>query len=141
MSDTNPYKSPRSDDDSPGAAPKAMLIYWTRSSIPELAALPKSERGRAWRACYFKAFRHWQTWFGLLVCGICAAAGHVIGGEFVTEPAKSSSFRSVEYFADPKLIGAAIGGGIGGFIYSQIAVHQVRPYLRLYLHNAGARTQ
>jgi len=45
-------------------------------------------------------FRHWQSWLGLVACGICGAAGAHIG-----------------MLNGHSVIGAAIGGGIGGYIF------------------------
>jgi hypothetical protein len=93
-----------------------MPIYWTNDSIPELAGLPKEERNAVWRNHYKLAFRHWQTWVGALICGLCAAAGGFFG-----------------VMLGSKYLGLAIGGGVGGFIFAQILITQVRPYLRQYL--------
>ena len=88
-----------------------MQIYWSLKSIPELASLPNEERGRAWRRVYGKTFRHWQTWAGLLACGICAGAGARFGGVLGSS-----------------LVGAAVGGGVGGFIFNQALIHVARCY-------------
>jgi hypothetical protein len=46
-----------------------------------------------------EAFKHWQTWLGLIVCGLCGATGGRIG----------------QLNGHPSL-GAAIGGAIGGYV-------------------------
>jgi hypothetical protein len=88
-----------------------MQIYWTLKSIPELAQLPRAERRRVWRHVYWKTFDHWQAWAGLFACGACAAMGTLFGGLL------GSGF-----------IGAAMGGGVGGFIFSQAAIAVARRY-------------
>ena len=88
-----------------------MQIYWSLKSIPERASLPKEVQRRAWRRVYGKTFRHWQTWAGLFACGICAGAGARFGGVLGLS-----------------LVGAAVGGGIGGFIFSQAFIHVARRY-------------
>jgi hypothetical protein len=51
-------------------------------------------------------FRYWQTWAGLAACGACAALGSQLGLVF-----------------DHQTLGAAIGGGVGGHIFSRAAKH------------------
>lgn len=85
-----------------------MKIYWTYKSIPELKDLSRRERGRRWRSAYKSAFRHCQTWVGLVLCGVLAGAGAHFGG----------------------IIGAVITGGVGGFIYSQIVTLVVLKHYR-----------
>lgn len=77
-----------------------MKIYWTHKSIPELKDLSMRERARRWRSAYKSAFRHWQTWGGLVLCGVLSGAGAYLGG----------------------IVGTVISGGLGGFIYSQIVI-------------------
>ena len=84
-----------------------MNIYWTQKSVPELSDLTKPERKKAWRYAYGKCFRHWQTYAGLTICGGCGGLGSFLWD----------------------LPGAAIGGGIGGFIYGQIATAVGRAHL------------
>ncbi|KOA71525.1 hypothetical protein FHW11_001209 [Pantoea agglomerans] len=86
-----------------------MKIYWTHKSIPELKDLSMRERGRRWRSAYKSAFRHWQIWGGLVLCGVLAGAGAYFGG----------------------IVGTVILAGLGGFIYSQIVTLVV---LKNYRH-------
>ena len=88
-----------------------MPIYWTLKSIPELAALPPTDRRRAWRRAYGKLFRRWQTWVGLIACGASASLVTYVGAQL------GSVF-----------IGGVVGGGIGGFIFSQVAFRVARRY-------------
>ena len=64
-----------------------MKIYWTHKSIPELKDLSMRERGRRWRSAYKSAFRHWQTWGGVVLCGVLAGA---------VQPEKISYMRGTE---------------------------------------------
>ncbi|MBB3059570.1 hypothetical protein [Microbulbifer rhizosphaerae] len=90
-----------------------MKIYWTLKSIPEFSALSIQERGARWRKVYTKCFRHWQTWLGLATCGFCVILGGHIGG-----------------VVGMGLLGAALGGGIGGLIFSQAFIIVARRYYR-----------
>jgi hypothetical protein len=91
-----------------------MAIYWNLKSIPEFSQMSSSEIKLKWKNIKFKIFRHWQTWFGLVGCGICAGLG--------------SYFAALWWGSG--LIGAAIGGGLGGFLYSQTVIYVVRHYYR-----------
>ena len=85
-----------------------MKIYWTLKSIPELAGLSLWERGIRWRSAYKLAFRHWQTWAGLSVCGAFGYAGSYFFG----------------------IAGTVILAGLGGFVYGQIVTHVVLKHHR-----------
>lgn len=82
-----------------------------------MVSLSKPERKRVWRSYYHKTFRHWQTWVALGVCGLCGGAGGPIG-------------RLI--FGDGNMIFfcVVLGGGIGGFIFGQVATHVAFPYIR-----------
>jgi hypothetical protein len=84
-----------------------MRIYWSLRSIPELAHLGNRELGELWRDARWQTFRHWQTWLGLLACGLCAGLGSSLGGP----------------------IGAGVGGGVGGAIAGQVLFRVAEPYL------------
>lgn len=85
-----------------------MKIYCTLKSIPELAGLTPWERGRRWRSAYKAAFRHWQTWAGLAVCGAFGYAGSYFFG----------------------IVGTVLLAGLGGFVYGQIVTHVVLKHYR-----------
>ena len=91
-----------------------MRVYWTSKSIPELRGLNRKQRGRLWWRCYWKAYRHWQTWAGLIACGALAGLGVGIG----------------QVVGIGRIVGGAIGGGLGGFIFSQVLMETIRPHLR-----------
>jgi len=52
-----------------------------------------------------EAFKHWQTWLGLVVCGLCGAAGQHVG-----------------LINGHPSLGAAIGGAFGGYML-HVAIH------------------
>ena len=90
-----------------------MRVYWRLSQIPELATLSRAKRGLIWSRVYRNAFRHWQTWGGLAACGVLVGIGSHVGGLF-----------------GHSYIGAAIGGGVGGFVFSQVIIHVVRSHCK-----------
>ena len=84
-------------------------FYWARKSKPELKGLDSNGRKLAWSYVYRRCYRHWQTYVGLVLCGIISAVP--------------------SYLAFRDFLHAAIGGGIGGLIFGQIVSHLSRPYL------------
>ena len=96
-----------------------MKIYWSASSTPELAGLPREEATKAWQACYLKGYKHWQTWLGFCIWILCTVLGRAIGEQF-----------SHQIF----IIGSRIACVAGGWlIFEHIYIRQVRPYLRQYI--------
>jgi hypothetical protein len=90
-----------------------MPIYLTIGSIPELKGLPAKEQRRLWRAAYGRSFENWRTWAALALVGLFGGVGSYVGLTY-----------------GHQILGGAIGAGIGGALYGQIAVSLVRPYLR-----------
>lgn len=86
-----------------------MEIFWTLKSIPELANLSARDRRTYWRRAYRRTWRHWQTWAGLLACAVFAGLGSLLGT-----------------FAIQSVVGAMIGGGVGGFVFGQTTVYIAR---------------
>jgi hypothetical protein len=86
-----------------------MAIFWTLKSIPELGNMPARERRIVWRRAYRRTWHHWQTWVGLLACGICAGLGSHFGAK-----------------VDHPMFGTAIGGVVGGLIFWQASVYVAR---------------
>ncbi len=82
-----------------------MKFYWSTPILAETAHLPKTERDRIFADCHAGSFSKWQTWLGMVVLCICIALGSYIG--------KS---------AGSGILGAAMGGAVGGFIYSQFSI-------------------
>jgi hypothetical protein len=89
-----------------------MQFYWSINQIPELAGLTQQQIKEAWQFCYKKyAFKHWEVWVSLFVLGVLVAIG-------------SGLFR---------VIGAAIGGGLGGLIFGLTTSNVLRPHLHDYV--------
>jgi hypothetical protein len=90
-----------------------MQIYWTLKSIPELREVSMRERGCRWQRAYHKSLRHFQTWAALLLCacsgGVGAYYGQMLGSG---------------------MLGAMLGGGIGGFIFCQVSIAVSRKHYR-----------
>ena len=103
-------------------------VYWTTSSIPELAHLPPEARRRVWRRCKSQAFQHWETWAALLVFALCVAGGPALTGLVIWPEVRGSAFVGV--------IPAAI---IGGFVLGQVRAGIARPYIRAELESEQAR--
>lgn len=93
-----------------------MKIYWTLKSIPELRDASRSERRRRWRRVNRKAFNHITTWAALILCALCGGFGAYYG-----------------QIAGSGVLGAALGGGIGGFMFSQVSIAVVRKHYRPFL--------
>jgi hypothetical protein len=101
-----------------------MKFYWTIDNIPELAVLPKEERGKIWRRYFTKGFRHWQTWAGWLLCSLFGGLWTAL----LIIISESSSPYKYPFFILPFVL-ASITGGIAASIHTE----QIRPYLREYL--------
>ncbi len=57
------------------------------------------------------AYRHWETWVGLCLCGLCGGLGAWLG----------------QATLHPSLGGAA-GGALGGWLFSRITMQVARRY-------------
>lgn len=88
-----------------------MPIYWTLKSVPEFEGMTRAERGRAWRKAYVKTLKHWPVWLALISCGALAALGAVLGRD-----------------SGLAIVGAGIGGGIGGMLFAQTAISVARTH-------------
>jgi hypothetical protein len=101
-----------------------MTICWSLKSIPELSKLSKTERKKVWSACYLQSCRHWQTWLGV---GACGGAGGLLGyclANWIGEYGAPKTWQ---------MIVAAVAGGLAAFIFSQVQIALLRPYIRRYL--------
>jgi len=105
-----------------------MPFYWTLGQVPELGGLSPAERRRVHRACYWQhAFRSPRCILALVVCGLCPVVGGAAGG------------RLLHFLFDTPLsfwygiLGAAIGGGIGGAIFGQTVTSYLRPFYAAYV--------
>jgi hypothetical protein len=90
-----------------------MTIYGNLKSIPELSQLSSKERRLIWWRVAPRTYLHWQTWLGLTVCGACAYIGCRLGFAF-----------------GHPMLGAAIGGGLGGVIFSQASIYVARRHYK-----------
>lgn len=90
-----------------------MKIYWTLKQIPELSSLSFQERGKRWGKAYKKSFRHWENWLGVICCGLCGAVGAWVGDVL-----------------NIRLLGAGIGGAVGGLVFSQVILSVVLRHYR-----------
>jgi len=88
-----------------------MQLYWSLKSIPELADLPADERGRLWRAAFWRTFRHWELWVAFIVLNACAYVGSWLGSQ-VGHPS----------------IGSIVGAALGGYIFGHVVIELARPY-------------
>lgn len=93
-----------------------MTIYWTMRSVPELAGLSRRERGRTWRRHVLSGLKHWRARVGLLGMWGLMAVG-IFAGSALFDPPTSIVF-------------GAVCGGTGGFMFQQLLISAVRPYLR-----------
>ncbi len=88
-----------------------MPLYWTIKDIPELSKYSVSERDHIWKQVYWMTFRHWQTWAGIaaffVFCGLGIYVGRLLGHE---------------------IIAGMIGGGVGGFVFSQAPIYVARRF-------------
>lgn len=60
------------------------------------------------------------------MCGICGAVGAMIGRAF-------PSIVGIPFSIWQLSIGAGIGGGIGGWLFSEVSMHFLRPFYADYI--------
>jgi hypothetical protein len=86
-----------------------MKIYWSIKSIPEFVGLPKKERSRIWRRCHWRALKgSWGPWAGLITIAAFSSWGSLLHESW----------------------GGIIGIALGGFIFFQVMMEAVQPYVR-----------
>jgi hypothetical protein len=90
-----------------------MNMIWNLQSAPELAALSADEVKHLMREAGEAKSVHRTSLRGLILCGLCAGAGSLIGDAF-----------SIGIY------GAGVGGGIGGFIASQVRMRAILSWIR-----------
>ncbi len=104
-----------------------MKIYWGTNSIPELAELSLSDRNKVWHSCVRKCYKHWQTWLGLVLCGSMGGVGVI-----VVDWLFPYNMPMLLLWSGLLIV---LFVGIGGLIYGQIVIRQVRPHLRAYIES------
>lgn len=88
-----------------------MAIYWTYSAIPEFAGRSQAERDAAVKQVSGLAMKHWEWWAALVVAGGCAGLGAWFGGRGMSG-----------------VVGAGIGGAVGGAFHYLVAIYVARRY-------------
>jgi len=104
-----------------------MSIYWTLKQVPEMRGLSQAQRGRVHRACYPSAFRSGRCLLALAACGACGGGGSLLGGTIHLLLGTTLSIWHV-------IVGCGLGGGIGGFIFSQTVTSYLRPFYADYIN-------
>jgi hypothetical protein len=79
-----------------------MKTYWDLNKMPELAALPDSERNRILKSTQWERPVRWAILKGTVVCGLCGGLGSLLGDLMLPR-----------WHIFPGWF-TAIGGGIGG---------------------------
>jgi uncharacterized oligopeptide transporter (OPT) family protein len=103
-----------------------MKIYWSYRQIPEFAHLEPRARQRELRRLRSESLTAWQILWPLIVAGACAALGALV----------ATALFEKQGFAFISTI--VIGGGIGGFLATQITCHQYVGALRTRSHKRTA---
>ena len=104
-----------------------MTFYWSLKQVPEMIGLSREERRRVHRACYRQhTFKSPRCIVALVVCGLCGGVGAAAGG-------LSHFVLGVPPSIWQPALGAAIGGGVGGFIFSQTVTSYLRPFYADYI--------
>jgi hypothetical protein len=91
-----------------------MKRYWNLHSIPELAPFTEAVREEKIRDASRATSRHWTTWASIVLMGACAAAGSLLA----------------DVFLPIGIWGAAIGGGVGGFLFSWFRRNTIVQFIR-----------
>jgi hypothetical protein len=92
-----------------------VAIYWSMSSVPELAGLPRKQAARLFAWAYPKVWSNWQVWGGFLL--------YVAGGVGVN--------LAVATWAPPSWLpwGNSVYLPIFGFLHAQLVTHHARPLI------------
>lgn len=100
-----------------------MKIYWSLRSVPELAQVPPQELADVVReAEKDPAVKVWSG-IGLVASVLCAGLGFRAGDHLLWLH---------------EIWGAAIGGGIGGLLFSQIRMHALARHFRKQAQRGSA---
>lgn len=94
-----------------------MAMYMSYRSIPELEGIEKGETKRLFQEAWAEERKRPGTGRALLVLGLCAGVGAMVGTFFASEGVGAG-------------IGGGIGGALGGLYYSQFVIARARKVLR-----------
>ena len=94
-----------------------MKLYWSHSSLPELAHLTKKERSDIWRAAYVDSFASWRVWLSWGLFVLLFALGF---GVSYTYGANRSS----------ELLKMGIAGAVALAVAWPFILASVRPFIR-----------
>jgi hypothetical protein len=97
-------------------------VYWSLRSIPELSDLPRAERRRLWRECWWKVLGHWQVWLVFLV-GLLGLLGGTVLVPFLALACEFGLPLAL-------LLVSGVWGSLFGFLLNQVSIPLARPYLR-----------
>jgi hypothetical protein len=107
----------------------AMKIYWGWKDVPELAGLPRSERRKVVRDCFFRfGFGFWQFWVAVSAIYVLAFLGEATGLALRYE----FGFPAVVDYACA-LVGELIGCAIYSVVYYGVLMDRLRPHFRDYI--------
>ena len=116
---------------------RAMHIYWTLRSFPELRELEPRQQRVAWRACCLKPLRHWQTWAALFavvpVIVVGAFVGSVIDGQTALWFGGVLPVNAAMRAPVAALVLIGVAGIIGFNAWIQVYCRIIRPHLKEYV--------
>jgi RsiW-degrading membrane proteinase PrsW (M82 family) len=106
------------------------MIFWSLKSVPELALLPRKQRRSVHARClrrYFFAAPATPRSVAAYVAFILTVTIVVAAGESIRRA------YGIEHSFWMTIILAFIGGIIGSFIFSRIAIPALRPFYQLFI--------
>src|SRR6266571_8700088 len=114
-----------------------MKIYWRLKKVPELAPLAQKERSRVHEICLRRHFLYTRptprgvvAFLAFLGCGITVG---ILGTALLARVGASDPLWNIAAMT--------IGGVLGWFLFTRIAMPSLRPHYTEYLtRNAGPRT-
>ena len=88
-----------------------MTIYWSFKQVPELASLSAKVREAKMQRVSSLALKHWEWWVALLGACVLTGLGAYFGGSGISG-----------------MVGAGLGGGLGGLLHIQAVIFVARKY-------------
>ncbi|HDK42651.1 MAG TPA: hypothetical protein ENG87_04675 [Candidatus Pacearchaeota archaeon] len=102
-------------------------MYWQKlkalNSWDGLQNMPTFDQMRIVAVCFFRAFKHWQTWLAMIFIAIVAYVSNIAG---LALGLKFGIFNLAG------LLVAAIGGGIFGIVMTQQAKKHLKEVMKVY---------